>query len=194
MQLSRRRFAGLLDRAVIGTVLFVVLLLVGVRIANAGEVVPAVGLTKSVNGDDNARLFGSLAVRGELLPILKTEIGVSYREENITDDTRLKLRMWPITASLWVSPFPAIYAGGGVGWYHTTYDYDQDRIPFPVRDETRQDFGLHLGGGVQVPVGPSVGLDLHGRYVMMREQDNRLIPQRFDPDFWMSSLGLAFKF
>jgi hypothetical protein len=29
---------------------------------------------------------------------------------------------------------------------------------------------------------------------MMREQDSRLVPERFDPDFWSTSLGLAISF
>jgi opacity protein-like surface antigen len=183
---------AVLDRGIIGALLFFVLLLIGVQIARAAEIVPAIGLSKPVDGDQDAKTFGSLAIRGDLLGPVKAEIGASYRSETQSDGL-LKRRIWPITASLWLSPVPMLYAGGGVGWYYTTFDYDQDRIPIPIDDETKQEFGVHLGGGLKIPLAPSVGIDLHGRYVMMREQTSRLVPEKFDPDFWSTSVGLAIK-
>jgi opacity protein-like surface antigen len=103
----------------------------------------------------------------------------------------LHVRMWPITASLYLSPVPALYAGAGVGWYNVTFDYDDT---LPIEDETNQEFGVHLGGGLQVPLAPSAAVDLNGRYVFMREQESPLVPESFDPDFWATRLGLAFKF
>ena len=193
MQAFKSHLMTVLDRAVIGSLVLLTLMLLGAQIAKATEIIPSVGLTKPVDGNEDAKLYGSLAVRGNLLPILKTEVGVAYRQEDRLDD-QLHVRMWPVTASLWLQPVPAFYAGGGVGWYNMTFDYDQDRIAVPVSDETRQEFGVHLGGGVMVPLGSAVSLDLNGRYVMMRDQQSRLIPEQFDPDFWQSSLGLAFRF
>jgi hypothetical protein len=182
-----------LERTALGIFAFAILLIAGVQIANAGEVIPSIGMTRAIDSsDDEARVFGGLAFRGRILPILKSEIGVSYRTEEV--DPSLTMRMWPVTASLWLTPIPALYAGAGVGWYHTTLDYDQDEIAFPIDDETRQEFGIHIGGGVNVPLGTQAGLDLQGRYVMMRDQESRLIPEKFDADFWQSSLGLAIHF
>jgi hypothetical protein len=193
MYSSQERMLTLLDRALVGLLLLLLFVLIGVQVANAAEIIPAVGVTKSVDGDEKADVFGSLAFRAPILPLLKTELGIAYRSEDRFDDA-LKLRMWPVTASLWLTPIPALYAGGGVGWYNITFDYDQDRVPFPIEDETQQEFGVHLGGGLMVPIGTSAGLDLNGRYVMMRDQSSRLIPEKFDPDFWTSSLGLAIRF
>jgi hypothetical protein len=149
------------------------------------------GVSKPVDGDGNAKLSGGLAIRGNLLPILMTEIGVGYRSEERFGD-QLNVRQWPITASLYVAPGSSVvYAGGGAGWYHTSYDY-KDNSVFP--DETKQQFGVHLGGGFQVPLGTRAGVDLNGRYVMMRDQKSHLIPEKFNPDFWTTSLGLAIKF
>jgi len=183
----------LLDRAVIGSLLLMALMLCGAQIAKATEVIPSIGLTKPVDGNEDAKLYGSLALRGNILPILKTEIGVAYHQDDKLDD-RLHVRMIPVTASLWLSPIPALYAGGGVGWYNINYDYDQDKIPVPVSDETKQEFGVHLGGGVMVPLGTAAAIDLHGRYVMMQDQQSQLVPEKFNPDFWTTSLGIAFKF
>lgn len=193
MDTRPQRIFNLLDRAVVGALLFLVILLVGVQLANAGEIIPGIGLTKSVDGSEDPKVFGSLGFRTGLLPFLKSEVGIAYRSESRFDEA-LKLRMWPVTASLWVTPLPAIYAGAGVGWYNITYDYDQDRIPFPVSDETKQEFGVHVGGGLMVPIGPSAGLDLNGRYVMLRDQESHLVPEKFNPDFWTSTLGLAIRF
>lgn len=182
------RAAGL--RASAMTLVLVAALVTGAAPGRAGEIVPSVGLTKAVNGGGEATAQVGLAFRGDLAPFLMSELGVTYRSESRFND-QLKLRMWPVTASLYLKPLPALYAGGGVGWYHTTYDYAPG---VPIADQTKQEYGVHLGGGLKVPLGAGAGLDLGGRYVMMRDQNSRLIPQRFDPDFWVTSIGLAFKF
>lgn len=41
---------------------------------------------------------------------------------------------------------------------------------------------------------PRAALDLTGRYVFMKDQESRLVPETFNPDFWTMSLGLALKF
>ena len=186
----RRRAAFGLAVFILMLVLGILMLLLGVRVGHAGEIVPSIGLTKPVNGDVDAAPYGGIAVRGMLAPMLETEIGVAYRSES-RDADQLKIRMWPVTASLYLTPLPMLYAGGGVGWYQTTYDYAST---LPYSDETKQEFGVHLGGGMQVPLGPRAGLDLGGRYVMMRDQQSPLIPEKFSPDFWTTSIGLALKF
>jgi opacity protein-like surface antigen len=79
----------------------------------------------------------------------------------------------------------------GVGWYQTSFDY-ADRTGLP--NSTSTNFGIHVGGGLEVPIAPAVGLDLNGRYVMLRDQESHLIPEKFNPDFWTTSVGLAIKF
>lgn len=187
---SSQELNTLLRRLVAGAVALILLLLVGITVSQAGEIVPAVGVTKSVNGDDNTNIYGSLSFRNRLLPMVNGEIGVAYRQES-RDNDQLRIRQWPVTASLYFSPVSVLYAGGGVGWYQTTFDYKDNTL---IQDETKQEFGVHLGGGFQVPIGPVAAMDLNGRYVMMRNQTDRLIPEKFNPDFWTTSLGLAFKF
>ena len=85
-----------------------------------------------------------------------------------------------------------LYAGGGLGWYQTTYDYASD---VPIEDSTEMTMGIHLGGGLNVPIAPRLGLDLSGRYVFMQKSDQNLqLPTTFNPDFWSTSLGLAISF
>ena len=193
MYSQRARLYGLFDRALIGIVILLVLVLTGVRMANSAELIPSVGLTRATEGSADAKMFGSLGVRAGILPAIKGELEVAYRAEDMFDD-RLHVSMWPVTASLWFSPISTLYAGGGVGVYITKYDYDQEKILFAVNDETQQDFGVHLGGGFKIPLAPTASVDLQGRYVMLREKDSPLVPDKFNPDFWMAKAGIAFGF
>jgi hypothetical protein len=181
----------LLDRALIGAGLFLASLLIGVQIARAVEVIPSLGITRAVNGDDDtAKLSGGLALRGDMAPFLMAEIGASFRnEERFGGD--LHIKQWPITTSLWLKPVPMLYAGGGAGWYQTTLDYDES---LPFTDETKQKFGVHLGGGLRMPLAPMLGLDVNGRYVFLDDVDQKLSTEKLDPDFWTTSVGLAIKF
>ena len=158
------------------------------------QLIPSVGLAKSTaSNSGDAKFFGGLALRASILPILSAEGGIAYRDESYFNDN-LKIRMWPVTASLWLTPAPAVYVGGGVGWYRTTYDLKDNTL---FKDITKDKIGVHLGGGVVVPLTPALGLDLNGRYIFM-QKDNELKwetawPKEFNPDFWSASLGLAIK-
>jgi len=96
-----------------------------------------------------------------------------------------------VTASAWLTVLPSVYAGAGIGWYRTTLDYSDD---LPYEDDTSMQTGLHVGGGLSLPMGPKYGLDLNGRYIFMQgNNDNVQLPTTFNPDFWSLSLGLVFK-
>ena len=177
--------------SVVATLLVAVLALAGSRSARAVELIPSVGITKSArNSGESAKVYGGIALRGSLLPLLKSEIGVAYRKEERLAGN-LDVKMWPVTASLWLAPISTIYAGGGVGWYHTTYDY---AASLPAQDETHQEFGMHVGGGLAIPLSSAAALDLNGRYVFMDSQQTQLPPSSFDPDYWSTTLGLAIRF
>jgi len=182
----RRRVGSL-----VATLLFAIVALAGTDSAWAVELIPSVGITKSArNSGEQARVYGGLALRGSFLPLLKSEIGVAYRKEERLDGN-LDVKMWPVTASLWLTPIPTLYAGGGVGWYHATHDYAET---LPVQDETHQEFGMHVGGGLAIPLSGMAALDLNGRYVFMDSQQTQLPPRSFDPDYWSTTLGLAVRF
>ena len=186
--ISRTRYGV---SALVATLLLSGTALWGARGAHAAEIIPSVGITKAAHATNGkARISGGLAFRGNLIPILSTEIGVMYRSEERLGGN-LDVRQWPVTASLWLQPVPQVYAGGGVGWYHTTFDYV---TALGIPNETRQEFGMHVGGGVRVPLSEAAALDLNGRYVFMDSQQTVLPPTTWDPDFWTTQLGLAFRF
>ena len=169
-------------RSVAVALMLAALTTAGAGIARAMEIIPSVGVAKST--DSNAgdpRAFGGLAIRAGLLPFLKVEGGIGYRQDSYVDGD-LKVRQWPVTASAWLSPLPVVYAGGGVGWYRTTYHYSGS---LPLGDTTTKKMGVHLGGGISLPVSTQVGLDVNGRYIFMqKDSDNLQLPTRFNPDFW----------
>ena len=179
-------------RKVVWILVSCALVVASATLARAAEIIPSVGVTKSTDSNaGDAKGYGGVAIRAPLLPFLKAEGGISYRQDSYANGD-VTVRQWPVTASLWAAPFTALYAGGGVGWYRTTYDY---RSSLPFKDQTTQRVGVHLGGGLDLPLSPQLGLDLNGRYIFMqKDNDNVQFPTTFNPDFWTASAGLAFKF
>ena len=178
-------------RFLTGSVLLIVLIASSPGISRAVQFIPSLGFTKSTDSNaSEGKFFGSLALRAALLPFLSAEGGIAYRDESFANDD-LKVRMWPVTASLWLTPVPMLYAGGGLGWYRTTYDYKSTLL---FEDRTTDQVGVHLGGGLSIPMAHSLGLDVNGRYVFMQKDKSVQCPTEFNPDFWSTSVGLAIKF
>jgi opacity protein-like surface antigen len=190
LESSRMAAPRLAGRALVALLLIAAAAAIHAPRSRAAEIVPSYGLTRQVDGGDQVKGIFGLALRGNLVPnLLQSELGAGYRTEEMNNGA-LHVRQWPITASLLLTPANVVYADAGVGWYHTTYDYESDLIG----DETVQKFGVHVGGGLKVPVAPRVALDLGGRYVKLQDQESKLIPEKFDPSFWTLSMGLALKF
>ena len=179
-------------RPLAGALVLAAFLTAGAGSSRAMEFIPSIGVTQSTDSNaEDAQGFAGLALRAPLLPFLKIEGGIAYRQDSFSGGD-IKVKQWPVTASAWLSPLPMLYAGGGIGWYRTTVDFDDS---IPLDDDTSMNTGLHLGGGLNVPVAPRLGLDLNGRYIFMQESnDNVQVPTSFDPDFWTMSLGLAIQF
>lgn len=181
---------SLLYRAAIGSLLLLGLMAAKVQQVHAAsvELIPSFGVTRAKGGDEVKPIYG-LALRSRMNPLFKGELGVQYRQDSDAA-ADLTIRTWPITGSLWLTPGNWLYLGGGVGWYNTTYHYG-DNSPF--KDKTTEDFGVHLGGGVEMPLSPSLGLDLGGRYVFLPKGDIDGVKD-FNPSFWSTSAGLALHF
>lgn len=186
----RRRFAV---QQLVGVLVLAAVATTSVGIARAGvEIIPSIGGTKSTDSNaGDAKAFGGLALRASLLPFLKAEGGIGYRQDSFASGD-VKVRQWPVTASAWLSPFPMVYAGGGIGWYRTTLDY---RSSLPFKDTTTSKVGVHLGGGVELPIAPRLNLDMNGRYIFLQKDKNNVqVPTTFNPDFWTLALGLGINF
>ncbi len=181
---------ALVDRLLIGTLIFLVALLIGIGIANAAtnEIIPSVGLTRAIHGDETATPYAGLALRTGWAPFLKSEVGVAYRQDKF-DGGNVKMTSWPVTASLWLSPVPVLYVGGGAGWYNTTTQFAPGT---PQLSFTKQKLGTHVGGGLETPLGPGLGLDLNVRYVFLEKDQSGTTS--FDRSNWVSTAGIAIHF
>jgi opacity protein-like surface antigen len=183
-------FRSLLKRVLPVSLASATLLLTPLGAAHAVQIVPSIGVSQAPDGGSNKTMLG-LALRSGLLPRTQADIQVGYRSETrsfLGQD--VDLRTTPVTLSLWVSPTPMLYAGGGVGAYLQTVEY-QGNV-FPTSNNTQ--FGAHLGGGLHFPLVPMVGLDLQGRYVFLKEQTTALASGSFNPSFWTLSAGVAIGF
>ena len=185
-----RPFRSQLKSVLLGSLLSAALAVTTLNTVHAVQIVPSIGISQAPDGGTSKTMLG-LALRSGLLPRTQADIQVGYRSE--TRDflgQSVDLRTTPVTLSLWLSPTPMLYAGGGVGAYLQTVEY-QGNI-FPTSNQTQ--FGAHLGGGLHFPLAPMVGLDLQGRYVFLKEQTTALASGSFNPSFWTLSAGLAIGF
>ena len=186
-----RSFLAPLAHALLVAAVAVTCLAGSVTPARSLELIPSIGLTKAADDHSgDSQVIGGLALRQPLAPLLDVEVGVSYHQQSYFGND-LKVRSWPLTASLWLKPISSIYLGAGVGYYPITLDFAE---ALPIRDSTEDRFGVHVGGGVKVPLSSNLALDFSGRYVFLRSEDSHLVPETFDPDFWSTTVGLAIKF
>ena len=191
MDRVNKKTMRLLHRVVIGLLVLLAMLLAGLQAARAAEIVPSVGLTHATSGDGGYKPCAGLAMRGSVLPMVKAELGVAYRNDPYQNGN-LNVRMWPVTTSLWLTPLPMFYFGGGAGLYHTTYDYKDG---LGLQDETSSEFGTHLGGGLAFPIVPAIAsIELGGRYIHLREKGTLLAPGSIKQSYINTSLGVAIKF
>jgi len=151
---------------------------------------PQVGYYRAQDADQG-NFTGGVALRLKLVPFLGAEASIGYRQEKYADEL-LTVRSWPVMVTGLIYPLPMIYGAMGFGWYNTTIDYDQERVPL-LKDETAQKIGWHFGGGVELPVGARFKLTADIRYVFLN-YDFKQIPGSGDlkSNFYVITAGLLF--
>src|SRR5678816_4905093 len=88
------------------------LMCAAVQHAQATEIIPSVGLSRTADSDEAKSNVG-LAIRGSAIPhFADIELKGQYRKEDVLGGTATE-RQWPITASLWLTPLRVVYAGAG---------------------------------------------------------------------------------
>lgn len=123
------------------------------------------------SSDNNVGMPGAFVRLGDGL--FGLEGTVDYRTEDLTDGAKLKT--WPVTASVLVRPIPIVFAGAGLGWYNTTVDYNSEILT----NQTKSTLGYQFGGGVQLPLAPTLSLIADARYHFI-DYDFNDIPSEFD--------------
>ncbi len=192
MQVVASKPPRVLDRALIGVIVLLVLIVLGAEIAHSAELLPSMGFARPANGG-SAKVYTGIAMRSSFVPFIQQEIGVAYRREDVSSVSGASATTWPVTASLWFAPIPFLYAGGGVGWYHTSFSYAGAPAAASLAS-TQQSFGTHVGGGLRMPLAPMLGLDLNARYVVLQKKNDATIPSGYDSKFSSVALGLGVKF
>jgi len=167
-----------------------VALMVSQANAQSVSIGPQVGYYRTRDADQG-NLMGGVAVRLKLIPVLGVEASINYRQEKYADDA-LTVRSWPVMITGLIYPLPFVYGAMGAGWYSTTIDYDQNKLPL-FEDETTREVGWHFGGGVELPVGPRFKLTADIRYVFL-DYDFKEIPGSGDlnSNFYVITAGFLF--
>lgn len=130
---------------------------------------PLVGLYKGRDAD-GYRVMGGAALRFRLADRIGVEGSINYREETFNHGS-VDVKSWPLMVTALLYPIPFVYGAIGAGWYNLSVSY---RVPpgtpgglTSVSRETRQQFGWHCGGGVELTVFSFVTLVGDIRYVML---------------------------
>lgn len=155
--------------------------------AQSVSIGPQVGYYRARDADEG-NFMGGVAVRLKLMPLLGIEASINYRQEKYGDDA-LTVRSWPVMVTGLIYPLPFVYGAMGAGWYNTTMDYDQNKLPL-LEDETSREVGWHFGGGVELPVGPRFKFTADIRYVFL-DYDFKEIPGSGDlnSNFYVITAG-----
>ena len=172
------------------TFMGLVTLMVGQLNAASISLGPQLGFYKARDAD-NGSFIGGATCRLKFTPVLGAEASINYRQETYGNDA-VTVRSWPVMVTGLLYPLPVVYGAIGAGWYNTTFDYNQNKLPF-LTDETMQKFGWHFGGGVELPAGPTIKLTGDLRYVFL-DYDFQTIPGNGDPksDFFVIMAGVLF--
>lgn len=151
---------------------------------------PQIGYFRSQDAD-NGSVMGGLELRFKVNQYFGGEASINYRQEKYADGL-LTVRSWPVMLTGLLYPVPFIYGAMGAGWYNTTLDYDQDRLPL-LKDDTAQKIGWHFGGGLELPLSPKIRLTTDFRYVFLDYQFEE-IPGSEDmkSNFYVISAGLLY--
>jgi len=125
---------------------------------------PNAGWSYTSDSEISAPIFGG-AARVHLLDFISAELAVSYRSEDVEGGGTIDTV--PIQVSGMLHIVPAVHATLGVGWYEVDANLDAVGMTLGSFDDQASDFGLHLGGGVDVPLSTRLLLNLEARYVFL---------------------------
>lgn len=157
---------------------------------------PQLGFFKSGDSDDGNLMYG-LALRVRLTPVLGFEGSVDYRQEKYANG-RITARTWPVLLTGHLFVIPMVHGSAGIGWYNTTFDYGSDLADEDLGEETKQQFGWHLGGGLELPMGTSATLKGELKYHFLDYELERLGNTQVEDlgdinsNFWSISVGVLF--
>ena len=156
---------------------------------------PQLGIYKSPDAD-GVNLMGGAALRLKFSPALGVEASINYRQAKYGNGA-VDVKSWPVMVTGLFYPFPVLYGAVGAGWYNTTIDYSiPSGLPggsTVLSSESKQQFGWHFGGGLEIPLGPVGKLVGDIRYVFLN-YNFKTFPgsNGVSNNFVMIAIGLLF--
>jgi opacity protein-like surface antigen len=154
---------------------------------------PHMGIQDQTGADETNSLFGATA-RMKLLPVLGVDGMISYRQDDMSGGIG-RVRTWPVMVTGLVYPLPFIYGGAGGGWYHTTYDFNDQTNDLGIDDQTNTEFGWHLALGAEIPASTWLKFTADYRWVYMGDAAPDLpdvVAGDVPTDFRLITLGMLF--
>jgi len=154
---------------------------------------PEGGYLRARNAD-RGTWFGGVKARLHLAKILAAEASITFHQNRYADgDVIVTQYPLQLTAFLYIIPEGPIrpYILGGVGWYYTRVDY-RDTLSL-IKDETDHFFGVHLGAGAELMLGPRTSLDADVRYIFVNASTEQVVEDH-DFNYWQITFGLNFYF
>jgi hypothetical protein len=180
------------------TIVTLVLIIIAVMTAAAQSGVsigPQVGIYKAQDAD-GTRVMGGVALRLRLPGMLGVEGSVNYRKEQYNNGL-VSVNSWPVMVTGLLYPLPILYGAMGAGWYNTSIDYNIPAGylggPATITTETKQEFGWHFGGGVELPLGSTAKLVGDIKYVFLNYDFTSLPGSNgVNSNFYVITAGLLF--
>lgn len=151
---------------------------------------PQLGYHKSEDAEGSLML-GAVG-RLYLARSFALEASINYRSEEYENGV-VKTKMYPVMVSGILYFFPLLYGTVGAGWYNTKIDYSKELNLIGLKDETKSEFGYHLGIGAELGLG---NLILTGdiRYVFLNLKLDRLPGyNELKNNFYVITAGVLFE-
>lgn len=145
------------------------------------------GWYKSQDADEG-KVYGGLQARWKIFPALALEGLVDYHPEQTFPNDR-KITSYPVLVSALFYLIPGApvspYLLGGVGWYYSKVEDRQG-------SNWTNDFGAHLGGGLDIPLTSHVVFNADIRYFFLNFNDQKV--KDLQANGYIASAGLTFYF
>jgi hypothetical protein len=155
---------------------------------------PQVGFYK-LQGSNESRTMGGLAMRLRLSENLGIQGSINYREERYLNGF-IQTQSWPVLVTGQYFFSPHIFALAGTGWYNTSVEYHYPITNPPgtnVVEERKQEFGWHFGGGIELPLGLGTKITSDIKYVFLDYAFNNFPGAGgVNSNFYVISVGFLF--
>ncbi|MDP4174697.1 MAG: outer membrane beta-barrel protein [Bacteroidota bacterium] len=156
---------------------------------------PQLGWQKSSSADKGSLMYGA-AIRFRISDAVGLEGSINYRSEDYANGA-LNVKTWPIMITGLIYPVNYFYGAIGIGWYNTTFNYGDQPFVQTLQNNTQQNFGWHLGAGVEIPANQRLNITADIRYVFLNYDFGDLARVANSGDlisnFFVITIGASFR-